>query len=138
MTEASNVIDVDPIHEPVKTADSLETAASPAPPSPPKQPTVSGVDTLDVRVEQRFGYRNVRGKPTKVATQHLNILVDGQMHAWTFTYAGSDIFAIAEFLDHEIPQLQAAVKSYTGEDGLRSFRANNTPTQAEVEKLQKM
>ncbi|TWU19564.1 hypothetical protein [Allorhodopirellula heiligendammensis] len=115
------------------TADSLESEMEPRRPEEP--PVVLDVAPLDVRVEQRYGYRLLRGKPAKVATQHLNILIDGRMHAWTLRKPGTDIFAIAEFVEEEIPQVQAAVQSYTKENEPRPFRPNTAPTQAEIEKL---
>ncbi len=143
MTETVTPFDAD-ADDVVTTADSFESAAV-APIVAPivapvqlKEPTpamVADLPALEVKVEPRFGYRNVRGKPTRVPTQHLNILVDGKMHAWTFKAAGQPIFAIAEFLDHEIPQLQSAVKKFTGEEKTRVFQVNNTPTQAEVDAL---
>lgn len=123
----------------VVTTDELESSVvttADAPPSPPVTPLVpDGIEPLSIKVEPRFGYRNVRGKPTKVPTQHLNILVDGKMHAWTFKQPGQPIFAIAEFLDHEIPQLVAAVKSFTNESQDRPFKGNNTPTQQQIDDL---
>lgn len=139
--EAANVT-----AEPIVVDTALATPAAPAAPivtdtvtaQPPViTPTpIEGIEPLRIEIRDRFGYRNVRGKPTRVPTGHLDIFVDGKMHAWTHQTSGHAIFALAEFLPHEIPQVVEAVANHTGQT--RVFHVNNTPTQAEIDSLNKV
>lgn len=114
------------------------TLQAPAPEPPKTAPVVEGIEPLTVTLAPRFGYRKLRGKAAKVPTGHLDIRVDGRLHAWTRPTPGAPIRALAEFMPHEIPQLQAAVQAYTGEPELRPFRRNTTPTDAEIRSLEQL
>ncbi len=73
------------------------------------------VKPLAIELRPRTGIRRLRGTPTTVPTGHLDVMVDGYQRAWTRVEVGSLIYALAEFLPHEVTQLQAAVKRHRGD-----------------------
>jgi hypothetical protein len=118
------------------TASQTVSSSSPA---TPFSPAISAaVAMLVISLQPRTGVRNLRGKPTTIPTGHLDIMVDGKQRAWTRTEKGTPIRALAEFLPHEIPQLQAAVVAYRGDDSPPIFRSLPKGTPEEIDKLKKM
>lgn len=98
----------------------------------------SAIKPLTITVQTRTGIRKLRGKPTVVPTDHLDVMVDGYARAWTRTEVGKPIRALAEFLPHEIPQLQAAVQAYRGDKTPPEFRSLPKGSQEDISKLQSM
>lgn len=125
---------------------SSQTTPTPAPKvvEPAAKPAVtaavlpSAVKPLAITLQPRTGIRKVRGAPTVIPTGHLDVMVDGYQRAWTRTEAGKPIRALAEFLPHEIPQLQAAVQAYRGDTTPPEFRPLPKGNADEIAKLQKM
>ncbi|TWT91389.1 hypothetical protein [Neorhodopirellula pilleata] len=135
MTSDETIADVSTADELEQIAATPTAAASQTPVDPPVIVETDLVDdSISIEITERFGFRNVRGKPRRVPTGHLNVIVDGKMHAWTMA-AGGPIFALAEFLPDEIPQVVEAVRKFTGEESPREFYSNDTPSQAEIDKL---
>lgn len=128
-------VNVDP-PDPSERADAPATKVNVAA-KPPAIEIPDEVSPLQVTVKHRFGYRNLRGKPTKVPTGHLDIFVDGRQQAWSRKDKNYPIRAIAEFLDHEIPQIVLAVREFMSEDTNRRFVPNLAPSQEEIDAVNK-
>lgn len=137
--------------EPATTVATATTAAPASATQPSTAPTVSSstpepplssaplaIAPLAVEVVPKLGIRNLRGVPTSVPTGELNVIVDGKQRAWTRERLGSPIHATAEFLPHEIPQLQEAVKSFRGDSEAPVFKPLPRGNNDEIKRLQAM
>lgn len=126
---------------PIDTPPALPPPASPVPAadSPSvRAPLPDDVQPLVIALRPRTGVRRLRGRPTTVPTGHLDVMVDGFQRAWTRGEMGSPIYALAEFLPHEIDQLQAAVQQHRGDRQPPAFCPLPRGTNDEIARLQKM